>query len=54
VLEWSIAKVNNLKAENVISFESKTGPCFGGAKKNLLDNRNTYILVNYLIFLMLM
>jgi hypothetical protein len=42
VLEWSIAKVNNLKAESVISFESKS-PCFGSAKKKL-DNRNTQIL----------
>jgi cystathionine beta-lyase/cystathionine gamma-synthase len=44
VLEWSIAKVNNLKAESVISFESKTVPVLAVLRKNLLDNRNTQIL----------
>jgi hypothetical protein len=43
VLEWSIAKINNLKAD-VLSVLSQRQSLFGGAKKNLLDNRNTQIL----------
>ena len=38
VLEWAIAKLNNLKAENVISFSSKTTPILAILRKNLLAN----------------
>ena len=44
VLEWAIANLNNLKAENVISFSSKTVPFLAILRKNLLDNKNTQIL----------
>ncbi|MEZ7497507.1 PLP-dependent transferase [Flavobacterium sp. Arc3] len=44
VLEWAIAKLNNLKSENVISFSSKTVPVLAVLRKNLLDNKNTQIL----------
>ncbi len=43
VLEWAIAKSNNLKAESVISFSSKTVPVMAVLRKNLLDNKNTQI-----------
>lgn len=43
VLEWAIAKLNNLKAENVISFSSKTTPILAILRKNLLANKNTQI-----------
>ncbi len=44
VLEWSIAKLNNLDASNVISFSSKTTPILAVLRKNLIDNKNTRIL----------
>lgn len=44
VLEWTIAKLNNLKAENVISFSSNTTPVLAVLRKNLLDNKNTRII----------
>jgi cystathionine beta-lyase/cystathionine gamma-synthase len=44
VLEWAIAKLNNLKSENVISFSSKTVPVLAVLRKNLLDNKNTQII----------
>jgi cystathionine beta-lyase/cystathionine gamma-synthase len=44
VLEWAIAKSNNLKAESVISFSSSTTPILAVLRKNLLDNKNTQIL----------
>ena len=44
VLEWAIAKSNNLKAESVISFSSNTTPILAVLRKNLLDNKNTQIL----------
>ena len=44
VLEWGIAKENNLKSENVISFSSKTVPILAVLRKNLLDNKSTQIL----------
>jgi len=43
VLEWAIANLNNLKAENVISFSSKTTPILAVLRKNLLENKNTQI-----------
>jgi len=42
LLEWSIGRRYNLKAENIISFSSKTIPVM----ENLLNNKNTQI--NYI------
>ncbi|MFD2513259.1 PLP-dependent transferase [Pontibacter locisalis] len=44
VLEWTIAKLNNLKPENVISFSSRTVPVLAVLRKNLLDHKNTQIV----------
>jgi cystathionine beta-lyase/cystathionine gamma-synthase len=44
ILEWTIAKLNNLKPENVISFSSKTIPVLAVLRKNLFDNKNTQII----------
>ena len=43
ILEWGIANLNNLKAENVISFSSQTIPVLAILRKNLLENKNTQI-----------
>jgi cystathionine beta-lyase/cystathionine gamma-synthase len=43
VLEWTIAKLQHLKPENVISFSSKTTPVLAILRKNLLANKNTQI-----------
>jgi cystathionine beta-lyase/cystathionine gamma-synthase len=43
LLEWVIAKSNNLEADSVISFSSKTAPVLAVLRKNLLDNKNTQI-----------
>lgn len=44
VLEWAIAKANNLNPANVISFASKTASVLAILRKNLLANKNTQIL----------
>jgi len=44
VLEWAVAKLNNLDSNNVISFSSKTMPILAILRKNLLDNKNTKIV----------
>ena len=44
ILEWTIAKLNNLKSENVISFSSRTIPILAVLRKNLLNNKNTQIV----------
>ena len=44
VLEWGIAKQNNLNANNVISFSSNTIPVLAVLRKNLLENKNTQIV----------
>jgi len=44
VLEWAIARLNNQKANNVISFSSKTMPILAILRKNLLDHRSTQIV----------
>jgi cystathionine beta-lyase/cystathionine gamma-synthase len=44
VLEWIIAKGNNIKPENVISFSSQTMPVLAILRKNLLANINTQII----------
>tara|TARA_R110002049_G_scaffold85790_3_gene218152 strand:- start:1240 stop:3084 length:1845 start_codon:yes stop_codon:yes gene_type:complete len=43
VLEWSIAKLNHLNADSVISFSSKTTPILSILRKNLLDHKKTQI-----------
>ena len=44
VLEWGIANLHGRKAENVISFSSKTVPVLAILSKNLLENKNTQII----------
>jgi cystathionine beta-lyase/cystathionine gamma-synthase len=44
VLEWVVAKLNDLDAENVISFSSETMPLLAVLRTNLLENRTTRIL----------
>lgn len=44
VLEWTIAKLNNLKPENVVSFSSKTTPILAILRKNLFEKKHTQIL----------
>lgn len=44
VLEWTIAKINRLPAENLICFASNTAPILAILRKNLLDKKNTRIL----------
>ncbi|MBD3635992.1 MAG: PLP-dependent transferase [Crocinitomicaceae bacterium] len=44
VLEWGIAHLNNLQAEQVITFSSQTIPVMAVLRKNLLDKKNTQIL----------
>ncbi|HKJ49117.1 MAG TPA: hypothetical protein VJ973_08510, partial [Christiangramia sp.] len=44
VLEWGIANLNDLKAENVISFSSRTIPMMAVLRKNLFANKNTQIV----------
>jgi cystathionine beta-lyase/cystathionine gamma-synthase len=43
VLEWTIAKLHDLKPESVISFSSMTTPILAILRKNLLANKNTQI-----------
>ncbi|AEH02569.1 PLP-dependent transferase [Lacinutrix sp. 5H-3-7-4] len=43
VLEWAIAKLNTIDAQNVISFGSKTTPILAVLRQNLLENKNTQI-----------
>ena len=44
VLEWTIAKLNGLKAKNIISFSSKITPILAVLRKNLFDNKKTQIV----------
>ena len=44
VLEWTIAKLNDLKPENVVSFSSRTIPVFAVLRKNLLDKKDSRII----------
>lgn len=43
ILEWAIAKSNNLGSDHVISFSSKTTPILAILRKNLIDNKHTQI-----------
>lgn len=44
VLEWTVAKLNDLKPEHVISFQSDTVPVLAILRKNLLANTKTRIV----------
>lgn len=44
ILEWGIAKLNNLRAENVIAFSSQMVPILAVLRKNLFDHKKTQIL----------
>src|SRR5690554_3377565 len=44
VLEWAIAKLNKLKSENVISFQSNIIPILAILRKNLLEEKDTQIV----------
>ena len=44
LLEWTIAKLNNLPSNNVISFSSQTISILAILRKNLLENKNTQII----------
>jgi len=44
VLEWTLAKLHHLKAENIIAFDSKTIPVLAVLRKNLFDQKKTQIL----------
>lgn len=43
VLEWAIAKLNDLNPESVISFSSRTMPVQAVLRKNLFEKKNTQI-----------
>ena len=43
VLEWAVAKQNNVHTNNVISFASKTTPILAILRKNLLSDTHTQI-----------
>lgn len=43
VLEWAIAKMNNFKPENIISFSSRTAPFLAVLRKNLFIHKKTQI-----------
>jgi len=44
LLEWGIAKSNNIDVKNVISFSSQTTPILAVLRKNLIENKKTQIL----------
>lgn len=44
ILEWTVAQLNHLKAENVICFASATMPILAVLRTNLLQAKNTQIL----------
>lgn len=44
ILEWTIANLNGLSPENVISFSSRTSPILAILRRNLLDNKDSQIV----------
>lgn len=44
ILEWTIANLNGLHPESVISFSSKITPILAVLRKNLLERKNTQII----------
>jgi len=49
LLEWTVAKLHNIKSENVISFSSSAMPVLAVLRKNLLDRKNTRIQFRHLM-----
>ena len=47
ILEWGIANLHELDAEEVISFQSQTVPVLAILRKNLLNNKKTQILYTH-------
>lgn len=47
ILEWGIANMHELDAEEVISFQSQTVPVLAILRKNLLENKKTQILYTH-------
>ncbi|PZW39102.1 cystathionine beta-lyase/cystathionine gamma-synthase [Mesonia algae] len=47
ILEWGIANLHELDAEEVISFQSQTVPVLAILRKNLLENKKTQILYTH-------
>lgn len=43
LLEWTISHLYQVKAQNVISFSSKTGPILAILRSNSLNNKNTQL-----------
>ncbi len=46
VLEWIVAKLNNLQSDQIISFSSITMPILAVLRKNALEGKNTNIYVS--------
>ncbi|NBG67451.1 PLP-dependent aminotransferase family protein [Acidiluteibacter ferrifornacis] len=46
VLEWGIAKLNDIPAKNVIAFSSQTMPIMAILRTNAMENKNTQIYFN--------
>ncbi|MGB3181593.1 MAG: cystathionine beta-synthase [Cyclobacteriaceae bacterium] len=44
ILEWAVAKLRQLKPDNVISFSSKTMPVLAILRKNLFEHKSTQIV----------
>ena len=44
ILEWAIAKKNNINPDSVISFSTRTMPILAVLRKNLFDNKATQLL----------
>jgi len=44
ILEWVIAKLNNVAPQNVLSFSSKTMPILAILRKNLFDKKATQLI----------
>ena len=44
VLEWTVAKIQQLNPDNVISFSSETAPIMAILRTNVLNHKNTQIL----------
>ncbi|WP_299129545.1 PLP-dependent transferase [uncultured Winogradskyella sp.] len=47
VLEWTLAKLHHITAEQVISFSSETTPILAVLRTNLLNQKNTQILYTH-------
>jgi len=44
ILEWAIAKLQDINPDNIISFSSRTVPILAILRKNLFDNKKTQIV----------